>query len=66
MSDPTTTITPCPVCGMADALLCICGAPASVQRRDNGQWVVMYRGTVVGRHRAKFRALAQAESLNRH
>jgi hypothetical protein len=38
--------------------------PARFEER-NGKWVVIYRGTVVGRHTAKYRAKEQADSLNR-
>lgn len=38
---------------------------ATLELRDAGYWAVVYRGTVVGRHTAKYRALAQAEELNR-
>lgn len=38
--------------------------PARTELRDNGLWHVIYSGTVVGRHRAKYRALEQAAALN--
>jgi hypothetical protein len=37
---------------------------ARVERRDSGQWVVIYGGTVVGRHQAQYRAREQADALN--
>ena len=37
---------------------------ARVERRDSGQWVVIYGGTVVGRHVAQYKAREQADALN--
>jgi hypothetical protein len=38
--------------------------PVATIELRNGRWVVLYSGTVVGRHTAKYKAKAQAESLN--
>lgn len=37
---------------------------AYIEQRDAGYWVVIYNGTVVGRHTAQYRAREQAEALN--
>lgn len=37
---------------------------AHIEQRDNGYWVVIYGGTVVGRHAAQYRAREQADGLN--
>ena len=37
---------------------------AYIERRDAGYWVVIYAGTVVGRHTAQYRAREQADELN--
>lgn len=37
---------------------------ATMELRDTG-WVVIYGGTVVGRHRAKYKAREQVDQLNR-
>lgn len=37
---------------------------AHVEQRDSGRWVVIYGGTVVGRHTAQFKAREQADALN--
>jgi len=37
---------------------------AYVEQRDNGLWHVVYNGTVVGRHRAQYKAREQADDLN--
>lgn len=37
---------------------------ARIERRDSGQWVVIYGGTVVGRHTAQYKAREQADYLN--
>jgi hypothetical protein len=37
---------------------------AKVEQRDNGKWVVVYRGTVVGRYTAKYKAVEHAQLLN--
>jgi hypothetical protein len=37
---------------------------AHIEQRAAGYWVVIYGGTVVGRHTAQFRAREQADDLN--
>lgn len=37
---------------------------ARIEQRDAGYWVVIYGGTVVGRHVAKYKAQRQADDLN--